>query len=658
MAPTRRTAASLAPSSRLLSKRTASREPAGYGPRISRATAAASLFTIIAIVCIVSADGGYSATSWGWSAIALLGAVTLWAIVDGRTDVGRLDAVFLLALVLSTAWVGLSISWSIDHAQSVQELERWLVPLSGTAAFLLLARRGALRPLTASLVVAITSVGLYSLGTRLLPDQLGSPVASGGYRLAAPVGYWNALGIFVVIGILLALGIATDADAGRGTRAIGGGALAVLPLVLYFTFSRGSWAALAAGVVVMTAASSSRLRLVAETGVLALIPGLILVLASSSHALTAQNASPSVASHEGHRVGAILIALGALSTLAPWLLARLEPRIRLTTTSRRRLGGVLIAVLVATAVGAILTTGGPVGIAERGYDSFVRAAPADDPTDLNNRLLTINGNGRAQLWRVALNADDGHWLGGTGAGSFERNWDRSKTADFAVRDAHNLYVETLSELGIVGLVLLALLLGTPLVAGLRSRATPLVPAAMGAYGAFLVHNTIDWDWELSGIALTGLLAGSLLLVAGRRGPERRIARSARSAGLVGALAAAGFALIAAVGNGALGHARAATLQHRYTAAQSQARLAHRWMPWSPDPLLALGEAQLESGDAGGATASFRHAVSIDPRSWQAWIDLAESTQGATRKRAIAKARSLYPKSPEIDSFENMLVYGS
>jgi hypothetical protein len=299
-----------------------------------------------------------------------------------------------------------------------------------------------------------------------------------------------------------------------------------------------------------------------------------------------------------------------------------------------------------------------VGIAERGYDSFVRAAPADDPADLNNRLLNFNGNGRAQLWRVALNADGGHWLGGTGAGSFQRNWDRSETAGFQVRDAHNLYVETLSELGIIGLVLLAVLLGTPLVAGLRSRATPLVPAAVGAYVAFLLHNAIDWDWELSGIALTGLLAGSLLLVAGRRGPERRIAGSARSAGLVGALAAASFALIAAVGNGALGHARTATLQHRYTAAQSQARLAHRWMPWSADPLLALGESQLESGDAAGAASSFRNAVSIDPHYWQAWFDLAASTRGATRKRAIAKARSLYPRSPEIDQFENMLAYGS
>jgi hypothetical protein len=319
---------------------------------------------------------------------------------------------------------------------------------------------------------------------------------------------------------------------------------------------------------------------------------------------------------------------------------------------------VLIAVVAAITSGAIATGGGPVGIVVRGYDSFVGAPPADDPADLNTRLLTFNGNGRAELWRVAVNADGGHWLEGTGAGSFQRNWDQSPTANFEVRDAHNLYVETLSELGIVGLVLLAVVLGTPLVAGLRSRAAPLVPAIIGAYAAFLLHNAVDWDWELSGIALTGLLTGSLLLVASRRGPEGTVAGSLRFAGVVGALAAASFALIAAIGNAALGHANSANVEHRYAVAQSQARLAHRWMPWSSDPVLALGEAQLESGDAAGATVSFRDAVANDPRSWQAWIDLAASTQGRTRKHAIAKARSLYPNSPEIDAFENMLAYGS
>ncbi len=182
------------------------------------------------------------------------------------------------------------------------------------------------------------------------------------------------------------------------------------------------------------------------------------------------------------------------------------------------------------------------------------------------------------------------------------------------------------------------------------RTVTLVPAIIGSYAAFLLHNGVDWDWELSAVALTGLLVGSLLLVARREGPVRRIAVSTRSVAALGMLAAAAFALVAAIGNGALAGAETANQQHRYASAEANARLAHRWMPWSPKPLLALGESQLQRGDPAAATASLRQAISIDGRDWQAWLDLAASAQGPTRARAIARARSLYPRSPEIVEF--------
>lgn len=621
---------------------------------IAAMSAAPALFTMLAVVWIASAQGGYFPTSWGWSALALLGVFCTWAVAAGETDAGRLDAVFMLALVLLITWVGLSITWSSDPAQSVLELERWLVPLAGCAAFLVLARRTALRSLTLALVVAIASISVYSLATRLVPDHFGVYNQIAGYRLSEPMGYWNALGIFTVIGILLALGLATERGAGLGTRAIGAASLVVLPVTLYFSFSRGSWVALAFGIAVTIAASKERLRLATESVSLALIPSLVILLASHSTALTDQNAPLSAASRQGHRLGAILIALATLAALSVWVMAWVETHARLGTNWRRAYGAALVTALACMTVGTIVHFGGPVDLVKRGYDSFVSAPPTNEASDLNNRLLSFNGNGRVQFWQVAINAAHGHWLGGTGAGSFERSWDRSPTASATVRDAHSLYVETLSELGIVGLVLLALMLGIPLVAGLAARTVSLVPAIVGSYTAFLVHNGVDWDWELSGIALTGLLTGSLLLVVGRQGPARGIAASSRSVCVLGALAAAALALVAAIGNGALARAEAANQEHRYAVAESQARLAHRWMPWSADPLLALGEAQLESGEPVSATASFRRAISIDRRDWQAWLDLAASTQGSTRRQAIARAHSLYPRSPEITEFESEL----
>jgi len=513
----------------------------------------------------------------------------------------------------------------------------------------------ALRALTAALVLAIASVGVYSLSTRLVPDHFGSYDPNAGYRLSAPVGYWNSLGVFTVIGILLALGLATDRSGSLVARAIGAVAVVPLPLVLYFTFSRGSWLALAVGLAITIVLSRQRLQLTTEAAFLALLSSPSILVASHSTALTSRAASLEAAAHDGHRVGAIVAVMTVLAALSVRVLASLEPRARMRPVWRRAYGAALVAIPICAAAVAIASHGGPESVAKRGYDSFVSASPTADPNDLNGRLFSLSGNGRADLWRVAIAADHGHWLGGSGAGSFERNWDQSLSANMVVRDAHSLYVETLTELGVVGLVLLAIMLGTPLVAGYGAREVTLVPAAVGAYGAFVLHNAVDWDWELSGVALTGLLAGCLLLVARRRPPERRIAVSARAAGVAGAGILALFAGVAAVGNGALAKARTANEQHRYAVAESHARLARRWMPWSPEPLLALGEARVESGDPWGAAASFRRAISIDDRSWEAWLDLAASTRGAVRRHAIARARALYPRSPEIMEFEEELA---
>jgi hypothetical protein len=635
--------------------------PSGIGieesaPRSLAVTnVAPAVFTTATVVAVVSSQGGYFPTSWGWSALALLSVFCTWAIATGETDTGGFDAAFLVALVLLTAWVGLSIVWSRDPAQSVLELERTLVLLGGCVSFLALGRRASLRSLTVALVLAIGSVGVYSLSTRLIPDHFGSYDPIAGYRLSAPVGYWNSLGIFAVIGILLALGLATDRRGNVVTRAIGAAAVVPLPLVVYFTFSRASWVALGVGLAITIAISGQRLRLTTEAAFLALLSSPSILVASHSTALTSKAASLGTAAHDGHRVAAIVAVTGALAALSVRVLASLESRARMRPVLRRAYGAALVAIPICVAAVTIASQGGPESVAKGGYDSFISASPTTEPNDLNGRLFSLNGNGRVDLWRVAIDADHGHWLGGSGAGSFERNWDQSLTANQVVRDAHSLYVETLSELGVVGLVLLATMLGAPLVAAFDAREVALVPAAVGAYSAFVLHNAVDWDWELSGVALTGLFVGCLLLVVQRRRPERRIAGRARAAGVAVAGILAAFAGIAIVGNGALAHARTANEQHRYASAESDAKLARRWMPWSPEPLLALGEARLERGDSSGAAASFRQAISIDGRSWQAWLDLAASTHGAVRRHAIAKARALYPRSPEITEFEEELA---
>ena len=64
------------------------------------------------------------------------------------------------------------------------------------------------------------------------------------------------------------------------------------------------------------------------------------------------------------------------------------------------------------------------------------------------------GQGRAAAWRVAWDAARSRPVVGIGAGGFEQRWLAARRQPFAFRDAHNLYLEMLAELGAVGLALL------------------------------------------------------------------------------------------------------------------------------------------------------------------------------------------------------------
>ena len=616
-------------------------------------TIAPALFVLVAVVLIVQDQGGYFPTSFGWSALGLLAVVLIWAVAGGLSDAGRGDALFLATLLALAAWAGLSIVWSIDPAQSVLEFERWLVLVGGCGAFLVLARRVALPWLGLALLMAITAISVYSLWTRLVPSAASfapnDPIT--GYRLSVPVGYWNALGAFAAIGTLLAFGYVTEQRAAAGARALGAISLTVLPVTLYFTFSRGAWLALAGGAIVAILAAPQRVGFVLEIALFALLPAVGVLVASRSKALVDQTALLADATHQGRHLGVIVVGLAALGAIiAVPAVIWAERHLALRANTHRALGAALLVCFAAALAVAIVRGGGPLAVARRGYDSFVTTAPPVQGANLNSRLFNVNGDGRPRMWSVAIDALHGHWLLGRGAGSFQRSWDRSRRANEVVRDAHSLYVETLSELGVLGLALLAVVLLAPLAVAVRARSLPLVPAILGAYVAFLLHNGIDWDWELSGIALSGLLLGCLLLVAGRRGRVRTVARLGRLAAAAAAAAAAVFALVAVIGNGALAGAQTANSEKRYAAALADAELARTWMPWSAEPLKALGEAQLEQGQVAAAKVSFQHAVSVDPADWQSWLDLAATVTGAAQRRAVASAKLLYPRSPEVAEF--------
>ena len=95
-------------------------------------------------------------------------------------------------------------------------------------------------------------------------------------------------------------------------------------------------------------------------------------------------------------------------------------------------------------------------------------------------------------------------------------------------DAHSLYLETLGELGLVGLLLLAAFLFYPLRRAIASRRSPGVAAAAGAAVAFLAHAGVDWDWSRSAVVVAGLACLAAVLLAQQREDEVELARPARA----------------------------------------------------------------------------------------------------------------------------------
>jgi O-antigen ligase/polysaccharide polymerase Wzy-like membrane protein len=617
-------------------------EPTAASTR--RAALPALLVAAGAVVGLASAQGGYFPTSWGLAGTLLLWAIGLWIVVSGRTDAGRLDLVFLGLFAAFTCWVGLSISWSVVPAHSVLELERTVLVLAGVTAVLALARQTDAERLGALLLAAITAVSLYSLATRLFPDRLGSYDPIAGYRLSTPIGYWNSLGIFAVMGLLLAVGIASDVR-GRWGRAAAAVALVPLAATVYYTYSRASWIALGIGLCVLLAFTSRRLRTIATMLVVGLPAVIAVLVASRPHALTHSDATLADSAHAGHRVAALVVALAAVAALLALVLDAVERRVEVPRQLRVAGGAAVVVVLLAVLAGALVREGSPLSISRRAWHAF-SAPPASGP-NLNSRLLSFSGNGRVELWRAARDLASAHPALGSGAGTFERYWQSRKDASFKVRDAHSLYVETFAELGPPGVALLVSALLVPVAAAFLVRRRAVIPAALGAYAAFLVHAGVDWDWELSGVTLTAVLVASILLIAARGSSARELGLTVRVAGVAAVLIASMGMIVAYLGNGALARAQTAVVDKSYASAIDDANRARRLMPWSPWPLIARGDALLAANDSKAAVASYRHAIAIDDGEWRAWLGLALASQGHARASALARARSLYPRSSEI-----------
>jgi O-Antigen ligase len=593
------------------------------------------------VVGLAGAQGGFFPTAWGWASLPLLWVVAVALAVRQEVRLSSAERAFIGLLGALALWVAISAIWSVAPADSVLESQRSLVYVAAVAAVLVVARSRFVWELLGGLVAAVAAISVFSLGTRLFPDRLGVYDRAAVYRLAQPIGYWNGLALFAGMGALLAFVFAVRART-MLARALCAAVLVVLLPTLYFTFGRGAWIALAAGLVAALAVDRHRLHLFACALALGAAPALAVWLASQRPGLTHRGASLASEEHDGHRLAALILVLAVANAACALALGYAERRVAPGPLVRRAFAaGVVLAAVVA--VGAVFVRyGGPVRLVQRGYEAF--KAPPRHAVNLNRRLLSFSGNHRAELWRLAWDDSRQHSALGAGAGAYERYFLRHATLNVGrVRDAHSLYLETLAELGPIGLALLVAAFAVPIAVIGRARRHPLAPAALGAYVAYLVHTGVDWDWELPAVTLVGLLSGAALLLAARRSfrsPPLR--QSVRLSGVALAVALSLAAVVGLVGNMDLSKSDSARRHGDWASAASAANTARSWMPWSPAPWEALGRAQLGAGFPADARRSFRKAISKDRGDWELWYRLAGASKGATRRHALVEAARLYP----------------
>jgi hypothetical protein len=427
----------------------------------------------------------------------------------------------LAGLTLLAVWTGASLFWtplSDPATDSVVRLLLYLGVLIAGAA--VLSENAAARALEPALALGALVVIGYGLSGRLLPGLMELSESDKAFgRLEQPITYWNAEGTLAAVGLVLCARLAGTESRPPAVRVLAAAAAVPLGLGVYLSYSRGAIAAVLVGLIVMLAAAPSWAQLRAAGS----------ALVASVAVAAASEAFPGVSSLEGtlgrrEGEGAVMLAIVLVLSLAAGLLqARVGRGERRGSVAGGQLGIAPRLPAVAAVAVAVALAGLVVGaLGERGG--------TDEQAERRGalRLASVESR-RYDYWRVGLGAYTSHPLRGVGAGGFRVEWLRERPVPEGALEVHSLPLEIAAELGLPGLLGLALLVGGVGVAGGRAlRRRPLLaPGACAVAAVWFLHSTIDWDWQIPAVTLPAILAAASLIAASEA-PEPLTERSAGS----------------------------------------------------------------------------------------------------------------------------------
>jgi hypothetical protein len=622
-------------------------------------SAASALLSMLLVVLLYAAfDHGAASVAAGARIQAVV--ATIAAVAGGgvlwtgtlRFAAPRVALVGIGLLAAFACWSGITVAWSVAPDQTWLELNRAITYVLVLALAVIVGashRRSVELAAKGFLAIGLV-LAVYGIGQKVVPG-----IHVGGVftlnqttlfpRLQAPFGYWNALALFIAMGIPIALAITVEPAQRRRVRLSALLSVELLLVTLAFTESRGGMLAAAIGLAVGIGLSGARLRSLMWLA-LALIAALpTLVLALSSHNLNTALIPLSARERTGAELGAVLVVSLIVASLFGSRLMNLEARTRLAPERGWRIGRLLVVLAaVALACGVLAVAASPRGLTgtiSHAWDSFTSTKSATSAFN-PDRLLSIDSENRWVWWKEALGAFSDRPIEGWGAGSFPVVHLLYRHNPLPVTEAHSVPLQFLAETGLIGALFglgaYGLLLWNGIATVRRRLAPPerTLGAALAAAGVvYAVHACYDWDWDIPGVTLPAMvMLGVLAGRAARRRPGvQAVPTPARGQAVrLFGLVACTLTLCAAAISGvtpslAAGRARAAVLTAArgtpaaLASAQASAELASRLDPLSDAGLLAEADVAFARREFALARSDVMSAIGREPDDLQAWIQL-------------------------------------
>lgn len=583
--------------------------------------------------------------------------------------------------LLFAGWTMLSITWAVQPSDAWVEANRTLTYVAVFATATALARVAPRRweSVLAGIVLASVAVSGWALLTKVFPGALSADELYA--RLRAPFGYWNATGLFAALGAPACLWLGTRRHGYGPAAALAYPALGILVVTMLLAYSRGCLLALAFGLAFWFAVVPRRVHGAAVLLGSAACAVPVALWAFAQTALTTDRLPTDLRAPTGHWLGGLLVAMLIVLLCVGLAVSFRAARRPLPPRSRRRIGATLLVALALVPIGlaAYLATTdrGLPGSVSHAWTTLTDPNAATPPNDPSR--LTAIGSVRSRYWDEALRIFRDHPVIGVGAEGYGTVRPRYRRDTLQVRHAHGFAVQTLADLGLVGMLLALATLAAWAWAAMRAtgllrryRGRPFGPERVGlltmiaivvVYG---VHSFVDWTWFIPGCTVPALLCagwvagrGPLEAAAAARPPlraprawlrERRAAPAAAAVLLV-ALFVAWTVWQPLRSLNASDDALAELSGGHVAAAERLARTARDRDPLSLDPLSALAVAQTRAGDEQAALRTLQDEVRLQPANPEPWVRLADFQYNRLHRpadalRSLRAALYLDPRNPD------------